>query len=366
MAKSRIGPFALEAPLAVPSGGSQIFRGIHLEQKRLAAIRVFPLPMGLTPESRQAYADQLEELKLLRHAGIVRCYGGGFDARRAFLAYEMVEGESLDASLERRGQLPWETALDYSRQAAEALEYVHEKNWIHERLSPSKMLISTSGIVKLADWRREAISSMLTTKLSLEQLQYSAPEVIRGEAKTAKSDLYSLGAMMYCMLVGKPPFEGNDPDELKQRILSEPASSVAAQVFDCPVWLDAIIAQLLSKDPASRPYSARALLLAFAEAEKRQSQGVGVLQHATAGFSPLQMNVDRGEAEKVLGIKPKKKKKKKAQSDSVFENPLVLIVCLVAAIGGVTWFLWPPSEAQLVAEAKELLASEDYNDWNYA
>ncbi len=126
MAKSRIGPFALEAPMTAPKSSGQMFRAIHLEQRKLAALRVFPIPLGMTPESRTAFASQLEQLKQLRHPNIVRCYGGGFDSRNAYLAYELVDGESLVALLARRDRLPWETVLEYSQQLAEGLQYAHQ------------------------------------------------------------------------------------------------------------------------------------------------------------------------------------------------------------------------------------------------
>ncbi|MCA9238289.1 MAG: serine/threonine protein kinase, partial [Planctomycetales bacterium] len=218
MAKSRIGPFALESPLSKPKSTGQMFRGVHIEQRKLAALRLFKIPMGMTPESRKAYATQLDELKLLRHPHIVRCYGGGFDSRQAFLAYELVEGESLAQQLDRRGKLPWETALDYSRQLAEALDYAHLTGWVHGRLRPEKVLISREGQVKIADWRREAISAMLDAPPSLRQLQFTAPEVLQGGIADEKADLFSVGAIMYYMLTGKLPFDAKDRGQLLQQM----------------------------------------------------------------------------------------------------------------------------------------------------
>jgi eukaryotic-like serine/threonine-protein kinase len=360
MAKSRIGPFALESPLSVRKSTGQMFRGVHIEQRKLAALRIFSIPMGMTPESRQAYAAQLEELKQLRHSNIVRCYGGGFDSRQAFLAYELVEGESLAEQLARRGQLPWETALDYSRQIAEALEFAHLTGWIHGRLRPEKVLLTRAGQVKLADWRREAISSMMDAPPTVRQLQFTAPEVLLGGPADEKADLFSVGAIMYNMLTGNLPFQGRNRQELIQEMEQAERKSPAAEVFDCPVWLNAIVEQLLAKEPRSRPYSVTALMLAFREAEKRQADGVGVLQHATAGFSPLQMKVDREEAEKVLGIKPKKTRRQR--ESSLLESPLVLGAALLLAIAGIVYFLLPPSEATLRRRAETLLASNSPGD----
>lgn len=365
MAKSRIGPFALEAPLSKQKSNGQMFRAIHLEQRKLAAVRVFPIPMGMTPESRQAFASQLEQLKQLRQRGIVRCYGGGFDTRSAFLAYELVDGESLTAILKRRDRLPWESALDYCKQIAETLQYAHQMGWVHGRLRPSKILISSSGVVKIADWRRDSIASMLNEgPLRRVHLQYLAPEAIEGEADE-KADLYALGAVMYAMLTGKPVFDAEHANTLIDQVKSQPPPSVSAEVLDCPVWLNAIIEQLLSKDPNTRPFSATAVQLAFKEAQRREEEGAGVLQHAASGFSPLKMKVDRDEAEKVLGIKPKKKKRKQ-DDDSFFEKPWVLVVGLILAVLAVVWFLLPLGEDALKDRAERLLASEDWTDWNDA
>ncbi|MEZ6136511.1 MAG: serine/threonine-protein kinase [Pirellulaceae bacterium] len=364
MAKSRIGPFSLDAPLSKPKSSGQVFRGLHLEQKKLAAIRIFPIPMGLTPETRAAFASQLEQLKQLRHRGIVRCYGGGFDTRNAFLAYEMVEGESLTSILARRERLPWETALDYSQQMAEALQYAHQMGWVHGRLRPGKIVISETGIAKIGDWRREAISSMMQAPLTPEQIQFTAPEYFDNVPPDEKQDLYGLGAVMYTMLTGRPPCVGTDAASLIRQVQSGEIQSVASQVLDCPVWLNVIVGQLLARDPVQRPFSAIAVQLAFKEAQRRQSEGVGVLQHATAGFSPLQMNVDREEAEKVLGIK--KKKARKSRDTSVFESTWFLVSALLLAIGAAVWFMLPLSEQGLREHAEKLLASEDWADWNHA
>lgn len=367
MAKSRIGPFVLEAPLSKPKSSGQVFRGIHLEQKKLAALRVFPIPMGMTPESRQAYASQLEQLKQLRHPGIVRCYGGGFDSRNAYLAYEMIDGESLSSALARRGRLPWETAFEASQQLAEALQYAHQMGWVHGRLRPSKIMMGAQGEVKIGDWRRAAITSMIGEgPPSKTQLQFAAPEVLQGSTPDEKSDLYALGAIMVTMLTGKPPYDEKTPSRLIEQICNAPIPCVSAEVLDCPVWLNAIVEQLLAKDPKQRPFSATALQLAFKEAQRRQSQGVGVLQHVTAGFSPLQLKGDREEAEKVLGLKPKRKRKQ--NETPFFERPWVLVAGLLAALSAVVWFLLPLGEETLRHRAQALLppTSEEWMQWNEA
>lgn len=366
--KSRIGPLALEAPLGSRSGAGQLFRAIHVEQRKLVAVRVFPIPLGLTPESRQEYAEQLEELKLLRHPSIVRCYGGGFDARNAYLVYELVDGESLEAVLARRHRLPWDTALAYGQQLADALQYAHLMGWVHGRIRPDKILVpADGGPIKLNDFRRPAIASMVGGMTqSVESFLYAAPEQLEeNHQATEKCDLYALGAVMYTMLVGVPPLQAESLYELHALHQNVTPPTVQSQVLDCPIWLSAVVEQLLAKDPQRRPFGAAAVQLAFKEAERRETQGVGVLQHATAGFSPLQMNADREEAERVLGIQPPKPRKQRSELPP-WERVTFLVAALLLCLGVIVWFSLPLSKAGLRTRAEALLASQEYDDWDEA
>jgi hypothetical protein len=366
--KSRIGPLALEAPLGSRTTSGQVFRAIHIEQRKLLAVRVFPIPLGLTPESREDFANQLEQLKQLKHAGIVRCYGGGFDARTAYLVYELIDGESLDVVLARRGRLAWENVLEYGQQLADALQYAHLMGWVHGRLRPEKLLLTKEGHqIKLNDFRRDAIAAAIGGGVvRLEDFLYAAPEQLEPDfVPTEKCDLYSLGAVLYTMLVGEPPLPAADINELMAKMERESPPSVHSRVLDCPIWLAAIIDQLLAKDPRQRPFGAAAVQLAFKEAERRGTQGVGVLQHATGGFSALRLKAaDRDEAEKVLGIQPKKVRKR--NDTPIWERPWALVVALLLCTGLAVWLMLPPSRATLRHRAESLLASSEYDDWDTA
>ncbi len=256
-AKSRMGPFALEAPISPPKSSGQLYRGIHLEQRKLAALRIFPIPMGLTPESRQAFAEQLEQLKRLRHPGIVRCYGGGFDGRAAYLAYELVDGENLASLVSRRQRLPWDTVLDFSQQLVEALQYAHQLGWVHGRIGPSKILVVEGRQLKLADWRRPAIASMLDKPRTAAEMHFTAPENLDGSPANEKSDLYALGAAMYLMLTGAPPYAELTEADLPARIAAADVPNVGAQVLDCPVWLTAIVCPIAGQRSTAAAFPGR-------------------------------------------------------------------------------------------------------------
>ncbi len=125
MPRSRIGPLALESPLG--GAKSSVFRAVHVQQRSQLAVRVFSTPMGMTRKPSKVSLSY-GELKRLKHPGIARCFGGGFDAMDAYLVYELVEGESLQAILDRKQRLPWEVVIEYGLQLAQALQYAHEQH----------------------------------------------------------------------------------------------------------------------------------------------------------------------------------------------------------------------------------------------
>ena len=367
MTRSKIGPLALESPLG--DRGTNVFRALHLQQRAHVVVRVFSVPLGMTPESKQEFSDQLESLKALRHPGIVRCYGGGFDAKDAYLVYELIQGESLAVTLKRRERLPWESVLDYGLKLCEALQKAHESGWIHGRIRPDKILVSEdANTVKISDFRR---GPGTPTPLTPAQLAYSAPETLVDQPKfNTATDLYSIGAVLYHAITGQPPFKGDTLALVKQAIVCTNVAPVASIVFDCPVWLSSIVEQLLNKDPLRRPFTAAATAMALREAQRRATDGMGVAEHVVSGFSPLQLNTNRAEAEKALGRKKKKKRRLDDEDaydkPALLEQPLVLVGLLVAAISLITFLAWPASERTLRARAQTLLESEDLSSHNEA
>lgn len=366
MPRSRIGPLALEAPLG--GRASNVFRALHIEQKIQLAVRVFAVPMGMTPESKKEFTSELESLKKLKHPGIARCYGGGFDQRDAYLVYELVDGESLEALLARRQRLPWELVLDYGLQLCEAIQLAHDMKWCHGRIRPDKLLITQDGTkIKLSDFRGETTLTMKHGGGAWNQAAYTAPEALDGES-SIPADLYSLGAVLYHMLTGHPPFVAKDIGTLRGMITKQSPPPVATIVFDCPVWLSSIVEQLLEKAPEKRLFSATATSMALNEAQRRAMLGTSVVQHATSGFSPIQLkSADRKEAEKVLGYKKKKQRRESDGNEPAFyERPWFLGVCLLGVIGIAIWLMMPLNARQLRDRAEKLLATGEATDWNDA
>jgi eukaryotic-like serine/threonine-protein kinase len=360
MNRSRLGPLALESKLGNDPATSNVWRAVHVEQRKSLAVKIFSLPFGGTAEARQEFAREWETLKRLRHGSIARCYGGGFEEKDAYLAYEIIEGESLLDRVQRRLSLPWETVLDEAEPLAEALAYAHERQVVHGDLVPDK--IRTAGLAPaIVDFRvnRFASAYRIGRPPSPFELAFRAPEVLKDPKQLSpKSDLYSLGALLFYALAGHPPIPGSTVAAVHSAAETIKPPKVASLVLDCPIWLSSLIEQLLEKDPLSRPHGAAAVVLALREVRRRSAEGMGVAQHVSSGFSALKVDVDKvdkDEARALLGHLPVEDEAKELDGSPFYEKSWFLMASLAVIALMITWFLWPLNEQQLRARAEKLL-----------
>jgi eukaryotic-like serine/threonine-protein kinase len=358
MPRSRIGPLALESPLG--GRGTSMFRAVHVQQRTQCAVRVLSVPLGLTVEAKKRFQEDAERLKALRHDRIARCYGGGTDGNDVYVVHELINGESLAAVLARQGRLSWETALKYGLEMCDAMQHAHNAGWLHASLSPDQLICEFGGeSIKILGFRGDLVRKLSNRPRTPEELAYQAPEQFTPPVTPHPAiDIYSMGAILYHALTGSPPFKADSLEQLRQQVTQVEPQPVASIVFDCPVWLSKIVEQLLQKNPVQRPFTAAAVAMALREAEKRAMSGASVMEHALSGFSPLQMNLNKDEAEKALGIKPKKKKKASADQP-FFERPIVLVGALIAIAIVLVIFMQPASEASLRRKAERLMANKD-------
>ena len=372
MPRSRLGPLAIESKLGDDPAKSSVWRAVHVQQKKAIAVKVFSAPFGGTPEARQAFSAEWERLKLIQHPGIARCFGGGFEDADAYLAYELIEGETFASQLNRVGRVSWENALEVAQGLIESLEFLHRDGLTHGAIGPDKVVITGFSPV-LVDMRIERLNSPFRTTRppSVSEVARQAPEIVAAGANpadfyTPASDLYSFGAMLYQAITGRLPIGGTTVEEIRARSaeIPQPPASV---VLECPVWFDKLIMQLLDKNPAHRPVSATAVKMALAEVRKRAMSRAGVAEHVSSGFSPLQVTgqQDKDEARKLLGRgvvdldKSEKQEREEIPDATVWhDQPWLLIGGLVLLLAVIGFAAWPQGEASLRAEAERLIAQD--------
>jgi len=270
--RRRIGPYRTTEVIGVGSVGS-IYCADDTRNKQRVALKI------LLPEVSQdeiifsRFKREMMVLERLDHPHIINYYGGGEHEGQLYYAMELVEGGSVKRVIQEHGRIPWREAVEIGRQVASALQHAHNHGVIHRDLKPGNLFLTSDGQIKLGDFgiARDTHSADLTGQgMTVGTYAYMSPEQITGEeAVTGKADLYSFGCVMYEMLTGRQPFEGENFAQIFSQHLNKTPPPIAQQGVRCPEALEKLVFQLLEKDPEKRPFNARAV-----QADLMRLQGV--------------------------------------------------------------------------------------------
>jgi serine/threonine protein kinase len=214
----------------------------------------------------QRYRRESDIARKLNHPGVQRGMDGGQSRSEPYLVLEYIEGDNLRRVM-RSGPaiLPIDTALEWGRQLAEALAYLHQAGIVHRDLKPENVLVTTDGRLKIADFGTAMLEGArrLTWKHLSEALgtpDYMSPEQIQGERGDARSDIYAWGVMMYEMLTGKVPFRGDNWLAVMAGHLGENPVPIHKLRPDVPPALEAVVMHAMRRQPAHRYQTADELV----------------------------------------------------------------------------------------------------------
>jgi serine/threonine-protein kinase len=276
-----VGPYTIQAKLG--SGGmGAVYLARHRHLQRPAAIKILLPELSTNPEVVSRFFTEARATALIRHPGIVEVFDCDvLPSGRAYIVMEYLEGESLGGHLGRARRLfpDVRTIAAITGMIAEALEAAHGRGIAHRDLKPDNVFLAHEpagtgpfvvkildfGIAKLLAGRDTGISRTRTGSL-LGTPIYMSPEQCRGLTDVDhRSDLYSLGCILFEMICGRPPFVHQFPGDLLMAHVAEPPAAVRALEPEVPPELDALVAALLAKDPAARPQSAGEVVAAMAQ-----------------------------------------------------------------------------------------------------
>ena len=245
-------------------GMAIVYRAKCMVLNRYVAIKV------LRPEHRED-AEFIKRFKIeaqsagsLTHPNIVSVYDVGNEDDLEYIVMEYVEGITLKQYLSAKGVLPWKEAVDYASQICAGLEHAHKKGIVHKDIKPENIMITKEGILKITDFGiAKAVNqgTIATGGLTMGSVHYFSPEQARGSFIDTKTDLYSLGVLLYEMIAGKLPFEGESAISVAmQHLESEPARP---SVFNpsIPKSLEAVILKAMKKEQTERYQTATQMLI---------------------------------------------------------------------------------------------------------
>ena len=231
--------------------------------KRYVAVKVLRDEFTTDEEFIKRFNTEAQAAASLTHPNIVSIYDVGHEENIYYIVMELVQGKTLKEIINEDGALPWKWALNVSIQVASALEMAHKNNIVHRDIKPHNIIITEDGIAKVTDFGiAKAVSNSTITAFgtTIGSVHYFSPEHARGGYTDAKSDLYSLGVVMYEMLTGRVPFDADTPVSIALKHMQEKPIEPIKLNPTIPYAVNKIIMKAMEKDPNERYQSATEML----------------------------------------------------------------------------------------------------------
>ena len=293
---TKLGPYEIVGLLGA-GGMGEVYRAHDSRLKREVAIKVLPQALSLDSERLHRFEQEALATAALNHPNILSVFDIGTNEASPYVVSELLEGETLRERL-RSGALSTRKALDYALQIAHGLAAAHEKGIIHRDLKPDNLFITKDGRVKILDFGLAKLTqpdagthtSMPTMTHATDigvvmgTAGYMSPEQVRGVALDARSDIFSLGAILYEMLSGKRAFHGDTTADTMSSILKEDPPELSETNRNVSPALDRIVQHCLEKSPEARFHSASDI--AFDLEHISGTSGSTARMHATPSPSP--------------------------------------------------------------------------------
>ena len=271
---TKLGPYEIGVPLGT-GGMGEVYRARDTRLDRTVAIKILPEQFSADPIRKQRFEREAKTISSLNHPHICVLYDVGHQEGTDYLVMECLEGETLAKRLEK-GPLPLEQVLKYGAQIADALDKAHRSGIVHRDLKPGNIMLTASG-AKLLDFGLAKPASPLASGMTLTAdtpraamteegtivgtFQYMSPEQVEGKELDGRSDIFSLGAVLYEMVTGKKAFEGKSQLSVASAILEKDPPPISSIKPMMPPALDHTIRRCLAKDNEERWQTARDLML---------------------------------------------------------------------------------------------------------
>jgi len=294
---------------------------------RVVAIKTInlTLPKDELAEYEARFYQEARAAGGLNHPNIVTIYDIGRSERVAYMAMEFLEGEELRATLSAGQSLPVVQALDVALQVADGLSYAHERHIVHRDIKPSNIMVVRDGLVKITDFgiaRMRSTEVKTMTGTILGSPKYMSPEQVAGKRADERSDLFSLGVVLYEMLTGQTPFQADSIHGTMYQILNATPSAPSVRDPELPQIVDLIVAKALAKNVEERYQSARDLATDLRDCKEMlqgRSTGSAALSATDPGAPPPPSATRRQD--KVLTLKSASAK----PEDSVTQKPGLML-----------------------------------------
>ena len=341
------GRYVVQAKVGT-GGMAVVYRAFDKKTNRIVAIKVLRPEYESDAEFVRRFSREAEATSKVSHENIVAMLDVGTDGDMRYIVMEYVDGQTLKDMIRERGTIHPDTAIRMTIRILAAVDHAHRNGIVHRDIKPQNILVDNQGRVKVADFGIARLKTAQTTQLedghsasALGSVHYFSPEQARGEVADEKSDLYSVGVVMYEMLTGQVPFDGDTSVSVALKHVNEAPVSMRDRRAGISKALDEVVMRALCKD-ASKRYQTAAEMAADLRKAITRPQG---------GF--VKYPKDEGEAEREKEEKKKKKQRDRRRLKRMMAACLVLGLALMLGAG-----LWYYNEMRSTFEMPSVVGEE--------
>ncbi len=325
-------------------GMAVVYQAYDLEKKRDVAVKVLRDDVSMDADSRRQFRKEYQAVEKLNHPNIRAVYDVVSSGDTEYIVMEYVDGINLKQYMKGKGVLSWQEVLHFSTQIARALNHAHSRGIIHMDIKPQNIMLPKDGTVKIADFGIAQMDEAGTADAeeALGSIHYISPEQARGGNVDARSDIYSLGVVMYEMLTGRLPFNGKTVGEVAVQQVSVLPDAPSAINPDVPPELEDITLRAMQPEPNDR-YSSAGEMLADLEDFRRSRSGTSTVQEQTYEIRDevhvISKNVPRISRSGELSKEGYARRRSRAASISLLSG-CVIVVAFALALFVFVWQYW--------------------------
>lgn len=356
-------------------GMAVVYKAYDTIDDRIVAIKILKEELLENQEFRRRFKNESKAIAVLSHPNIVKVYDVGFGDRIQYIVMEYIDGITLKEYIESQKTIRWKDALHFAEQVLQALQHAHDKGIVHRDIKPQNIILLPDGTIKVTDFgiaRFSRSEHRTMTDKAIGSVHYISPEQARGEVTDEKTDLYSVGVLLYEMLTGKLPFDADSAVSVAIMQLQNDPVKPRSINPSIPEGLEEIVLRAMQKNRAQRYQSAAEMLKDIEEFKRNPS-----IQFEYKYFvdSDPTKFVSVGRTAETAAEKPADEEEKKSPVVAILIGVAVAIVLMVGIIGlvvaGRLFGIGPFASNSETAQCPDLLGlvyndvitSEEYKDF---
>lgn len=255
-------------------GMADIYKATDITENKTVAVKILKNEFAKSEDFLRRFRNESKAIALLSHKNIVKIYDVGFTDKIQYIVMEYIDGITLTEYIERQGVLKWQDAIHFTTQILRALQHAHDRGIVHRDIKSQNVMLLADGTIKVMDFgiahfNRETDKTI--SEKAIGSVHYISPEQARGEVTDEKSDIYSVGVMLYEMLTGVKPFDGDNPVSIALKHMQTKPRKMTEINSSIPEGLEEITMKAMQKVPSERYQTAGEMIKDIEEFKKNPS-----------------------------------------------------------------------------------------------